>query len=398
MDSMENLDFSATLKTFQVGEPVEAYIVQISDDTVFIDVGAKSEGFIEKAELTDKDGNLTVKEGDTVKAFYMPSQKRRDELRFTTKLGGNKADSDNAGNAAKEILENAFNSGIPVEGKVKSEIKGGYEVEVSGTRTFCPYSQMGYRTKAEPAEYVGKTLSFIITEFKNNGRNIVVSNKKILEAEANEKLNEVSKTLTEGTIVKATVKSLQSYGAFVEIADTGIQALLPISEVSHQRVNDISTVLSEGQEIEAKIIKSDFEEGKRPRISVSTKELEKDPWEGVAAKYPAGTKLTAKIARIAGFGLFINLEPGIDGLLHTSALGLKPNTNLSKKYKIGDELEVIVSSVDEAAKKVSLSIEGSAAETPNKESNTDNSTREFLARQKNDNSGETYNPFKDLLK
>jgi len=394
MDSMENLDFSATLKTFQMGEPVEAYIVQISNDTVFIDVGAKSEGFIDIAEFTDKDGNVSVKEGDTVKAFYMPSQKKRDELRFTTKIGRS-SDKEADANPAKGILENAFNAGLPVEGLVKAERKGGYDVEVSGIITFCPFSQMGYKTKAEPSEFIGKKLTFAIVEFKNGGRNIVVSNKKILEAEAADKLSEVAKSITVGAVVKATVKTLQSYGAFVELSE-GFQALLPISEISHQRVNDISTALSEGQEIEAKVIKADFD-GKRPRVSVSMKELEKDPWEGVAAKYPEGTKLSAKIARIAAFGLFINLEPGIDGLLHTSALGLRPNTNLSKKYNIGDELEVIVSSVDEANKKVSLSIEGAAAETPNKEPSADNSAREYLAKHKNDKSGETYNPFAALL-
>lgn len=395
MDSMENLDFSATLKTFQMGEPVEAYVVQISGDTVFIDVGAKSEGFIDKAEFTDKDGNVTVKEGDTVKAFYMPTSKKRDELRFTTKLGRS-SNKEAKSDPAKEMLENAFNAGLSVEGLVKGERKGGFDVEISGVVTFCPYSQMGYRTKAEPAEFIGKKYTFAVIEYKNGGRNIVVSNKKILEAEASEKLSEVAKTLTVGSVVKATVKKFEKFGAFVEL-ESGFQALLPISEISHNRVEDISSVLSEGQQIEAKVIKADFE-GKRPRVSLSMKELEKDPWEGVAAKYPEGTKLSAKIARIAGFGLFINLEPGIDGLLHTSALGLRPNTNLSKKYKIGDELEVIVSSVDEANKKVSLSVEGAAAETPNKEPNPENSVREYFAKHKNDDSGETYNPFAALLK
>lgn len=386
MENMENLDFSAALKSFQIGESVEGTVVQITDDTVFIDVGAKSEGFIDKAEFTDKDGAVSVKEGDTVKAFYMPSQKRRDELRFTTKLGTSKGDADAAGDAARDMLENAFNAGMKVEGKVKGEIKGGYEVEVSGMRAFCPYSMMGFMTKAEPAEYIGRTLEFVITEFKNGGKNIVVSNRKVLEAEANEKLAEIA---TVGTTVKAVVKSLKNYGAFVEIAGTGFQALLPVSEISHQRVNDVADVLSEGQEIEAKIIKAEFEEGKKPRVSVSMKELEKDPWEGVAEKYPSGTKLTAKIARTATFGLFINLEPGLDGLVHISTLGLKQGTNLSKKFNIGDNFDVVVDKVDEAEHRISLRPATSVAQ--------DTSANDYFSAHKSDNSGETYNPFKALL-
>ncbi|MBR4374781.1 MAG: S1 RNA-binding domain-containing protein [Treponema sp.] len=403
MDSMENLDFSDKLKNFQVGEAVEALIVQISNDTVFIDVGAKSEGLIDKAEFTDKDGNVTVKEGDKVKAFYMPSQKRRDELRFTTKIGRS-SDKAAESNPTKDMLESAFQSGLPVEGVVKATRKGGYDVDVSGVMTFCPLSQMGFKSNAEPESFIGQTLTFAVIEFKNGGKNIIVSNRKILEEEADKKLEEIEKEINVGDVVKVTVKSLQKFGAFVEL-ENGFQVLLPISEISHQRVDDVSTVLTVGQTLEAKIISADFSDKKRVRVSVSTKELEKDPWDGIAAKYPEGTKLTGKIARIAAFGLFVNLEPGIDGLLHISALGLKPNTNLSKKFEIGSDIEVIVSSVDETAKKVSLTVEGSAAESASAEKaekaprdNPEGNAREYFAAHKNDDSGETYNPFAALLK
>jgi small subunit ribosomal protein S1 len=404
MDSMENLDFSANLRTFQVGEPVEAYIVQISNDTVFIDVGAKSEGFIDKAEFTDKDGNLTVKDGDKITAFYMPSPKRRDELRFTTKIGRS-SDKSEESNPTKDMLESAFNSGLPVEGVVKATRKGGYDVDVSGIITFCPLSQMGFKSNAEPESFVGKKLTFAIIEFKNGGKNIIVSNRKILEEEADKKLDDIEKSIHIGDVVKVTVSSLQKFGAFVEL-ENGLQVLLPISEISHQRVEDVSSVLSVGQQLEAKIISADFSDKRRVRVSVSTKQLEKDPWEGLAAKYPEGTKLTGKIARIAGFGLFVNIEPGVDGLLHISALGLKPNTNLSKKFEIGSDIEVIVSSVDEEAKKISLTVEGSAAESASSSEksdkaaheNTEGNAREYFAKHRNDDSGETYNPFAALLK
>lgn len=385
MEKMEDLDISApSTRNFQAGDAVEAPIVQIGNDSVFIDVGQKSEGYIEKAEFVDKDGNLTVKEGDTVKAFFAP--KRRDELRFTTRIGG----SGESGDAAKQALEQAFNGGIPVEGKVEGEIKGGYEVKIDGVRAFCPYSQMGARSKVDASEYVGKTFRFLITEFKSGGKNIVVSNRKIHEAEAAEQMGRLSETLTVGVIVKGVVKSLQNYGAFVEVEGAGgFQALLPISEISHNRVEKIEDALQMEQEVEAKIIKSDFS-GKRPRVSLSMKALEKDPWDGAADAYPVGMKVTGTVARTAGFGLFVNLAPGLDGLVHVSTLGLKPGTNLGKKYPTGTSFDAVVEGVDEIAHKISLRPAASAAQ--------DDNATSYMNNLKDDNSGETYNPFKDAFR
>ncbi len=385
MDNMENLDITAPTKNFQPGEAIEAQIVQIGNDTIFIDLGLKSEGYIEKAEFLDKDGELTVKEGDNIRAFFAP--KRKDDLRFTTRIGGSGGES---ADSAKQAIEQAFKNGIPVEGKVESEIKGGYDVKINGVRAFCPYSQMGIRSKTDAAEYIGKTLRFLVTEYKSGGRNIVISNRKICEAEETEKLEKVSEFLSVGKSVKGVVKSLQSYGAFVEVEGTGgFQALLPISEISHNRVEKIEDALSVEQEIEAKIIKSDFS-GKRPRVSLSMKSLEKDPWDGAAAQFPVGMKVSGKVVRTAGFGLFVNLAPGLDGLVHISTLGLKAGTNLSKKYPAGTIFDTVVEGVDEIAHKISLKPATSAAQ--------DDGAATYMNAHKEDSGGDTYNPFKDLLK
>lgn len=360
---------------YEIGEMIETKIVAVSGDTIFLDLGLKSEGILDKAELVDENNNLSVKEGDLIKVYFVGNQ--HDELHFTTKLSGQKAD--------KSVLENAFKSGVPVEGHVTQEIKGGFEVMIGTTRAFCPYSQMGFRQKKEPAEYIGSHLTFKITEYKNEGRNIIVSNRIILEEQSNAELGKLAQTLQVGAVVKGKVKSIESYGAFVDL--NGFQALLPISEISHVRVTDVNSVLKVGQEVEAKIIKADWE---HKRVSLSMKELEKDPWDNIAQKFPAGMEIEGVISRVADFGVFVNLAPAVDGLVHISKLNVERNTNLKKVYKAGDKLSVVVDSVDAQEKRISLSLVISNQEQDD--------AKEYLDSHKDEDDGLTYNPFAALLK
>lgn len=300
---------------YEQGQMIETTVAAISNDTVFIDLGLKSEGFVNKSEFCDENGNCSIKEGDKIKVYFLGG--KNEELHFTTKLAGQ--------NAGKSVLENAFKNGIPVEGHVTKEIKGGFEVMIGTSRAFCPYSQMGYRQKKEPAEYVGEHLAFKIQEFKNDGKNIVLSNRAILEEQANAELDQLSKKYTEGMTVTGKVKSIESYGAFIDL--NGFQALLPVSEISHARIRNVSDVLKVGQEITAKIIKADWQHEK---VSLSTKELEADPWDNVKKDFPAGTKIEGTISRVTDFGIFVNIASGIDGLVHISKLNVERNTNLKK--------------------------------------------------------------------
>ena len=360
---------------FDIGEEVETTVVQVAGDTVFIDVGQKSEGFVNAAEFRDADGNVTVHEGDKIRVYFVGDS--RGELHFTTRLAG-----ESAGN---EMLEKAWKNGVPVEGSVEKEIKGGFEVKIGGTRAFCPYSQMGYRNREEPAAYVGKHLTFLITEYKNDGKDLIVSNRKVLEQAENQKIAALSERLVPGARIQGRIKSLQSYGAFVDI--DGFQALLPISEVSHEHVKDLAEVLSVGQQIEAVVIKADW---KQEKVSVSMKSLEKDPWEDADSLIKPGAKIDGTIARVTPFGLFVNLAKGIDGLVHISALeDVSANTNLAKKYKAGETFSVVVEKVDAAEKRISL-LPASSAEQ-------DSSAASYLSSQDDSNS-ETYNPFALLLK
>ncbi len=363
------------MNKLEIGQQIETEIVAISNDTIFLDLSSKSEGVLSRAELADENGNLSVKEGDRIKVFFLGY--KNDEARFTTKISGGSAD--------KSMIENAFKNGIPVEGVVEKEIKGGYEVKIGGTRAFCPFSQMGGRKKDDTTDFTGRHLVFRIQEYKNDGRNIVVSNRAILEEEREQSLSALESKIAVGSLVNGKITALHNYGAFVDIG--GFQALLPVSEISHARVNDIEKVLSVGQEITAKVIKADW---KSERVSVSLKELEADPWDSVAAKYSEGAKVDGTIARVADFGVFVNLEPGIDGLVHISELGVKKDTNLQKVYKKGEPMSVVVKGVDAKNKRISLTTTSSHEQ--------DMETARYLSKNLKDDDGEMYNPFAALLK
>jgi len=360
-------------ESFQPGQLFETQIVSISKDCIFLQLNGKSEGLLDRAELTDKDGNLTVKEGDAIKAFFL--QAKNGEMYFTTKISGDKAGS--------AMLENAYKSKIPVEGAVEKEIKGGYDVKIGESRAFCPYSQMSMKRTEDSASWVGKHLTFKIQEYKDSGRSILVSHRAIEEEARQDQLEVLKKKLHEGMIIKGSIKSVQDFGAFIDIE--GVQALLPVSEISRSRVEDIHAALTVGQEIEAAIIKLDW---KTERITLSMKSLLSDPWALAVEKYPKDSKHTGKVARITNFGAFVSLESGIDGLVHISELQSDSKYGSSSTaLKLGQSLTVQVLGVDMAQKRISLKLTSSLEE--------DETSKKYL---NNDTGTDTYNPFAALLK
>jgi small subunit ribosomal protein S1 len=321
--------------------------------------------------MTDPDGTLTVKVGDSIRAFFLYS--KNGEMHFTTKISGDKAGS--------ALLEEAFEKGIPVEGSVEKEIKGGFEIKIGESRAFCPFSQMGLRRVEKPEEYIGSQLTFKILEYSEKGRNILVSNRAILEEEHQKRLEVLKKTLKTGMVVKGKIKSIQDFGAFVDLE--GIQALLPISEISRSRVDDISTLLSEGQEIEAAILKLDW---RNERITLSMKALLPDPWDEASTRYRAGSKHMGRVVRITDFGAFVSLEPGLDGLIHISELKEDPWSDKARTVlKKGQELNVQIKDIDTGKKRISL--------TPVSSVQEDKDIKKYLEPE-----SDTYNPFAELLK
>jgi small subunit ribosomal protein S1 len=359
---------------FKPGQAVQTEVVSISKDCVFLQLNGKSEGILDRDELTDKDGNLAVKVGDSLRVFFLDAE--NGELHFTTKISGKAAGA--------EMIEQAYLEKMPVEGLVEKEIKGGYEIRIGEQRAFCPYSKMGEKRSDNSAEYIGKRLTFKIQEYKDGGRSILVSNRAIHEEARAERLEALKKTLHEGMVITAPIASIQPYGAFVDLG--GIQALLPVSEISRARVEDIQAHLSIGQEIQAAILQIDWP---KERITLSMKSLLADPWETAAGKYPVGSKHAGKIVRLADFGAFVSLESGVDGLVHSSEIN-KAGSYDSRgglNLKVGQTLSVEILGVDQANRRISLK--------PTTTLEEDETTARYL-----DASGDstTYNPFAALLK
>lgn len=340
------------------GEKVDARVLKITSEWVFLDTGRKGEGVLDKKELLDPDGNVTVKEGDTVTAWFLSSS--NNEMRFTTKLGSGPAGGGNA------RLEEAWQSGIPVEGLVEKVIKGGYEIKIGGsTRAFCPFSQMALGRTEDNEQFVGQHILFRISEYAENGRNIVVSHRALLEEERAEQKERLKETLKEGMTVRGTVSSIRDFGAFIDIG--GLEGLLPISEIGWGRVDDITEVLTVGQEVEVILKRIDWE---NDRFSFSLKDTLADPWEKVADRFPVGSYQKGVVARLVPFGAFITLGEGIDGLIHISRLGGGKRINHPREVvKEGERLEVKIESFDPENRRLSLSLaevsreEDEAAET-----------------------------------
>ena len=326
------------------GKKTEATILQIGSDWCFLDVGQKGEGVLSTAELLNGDGELQYAVGDKISAYFL--SRTGGELRFTTKIGG--------GGSGTEQLETAYQSGIPVDGTIEKEIKGGFEVKLAGNiRAFCPFSQTGLRL-AEPADLIGQSLPFKISQFSERGRNIVVSHRAILDEEREQLRVSLRETLKEGMVVKGTVTNIRDFGAFVDIG--GIEGLLPISEISYGRVEDITEVLALGQELEIAVKRIDWDNNK---FSFSLRDTQADPWNKVGSIYQVGKQYPGKVSRLAQFGAFVTLEEGVDGLLHISKLGEgKRIRHPQDVVSVGQELQVLVEKIDQAERRISLALVG----------------------------------------
>ena len=337
------LDKSIMGKRLHPGQRVKARVVSISGDLVFIDLGVKSEGIVDLHEFIDKEGITRVREGDEIEAFFVSVQDGL--MKLTTLVGGYSALTLNS-------IRDAYEAGVPINGEVKREIKGGFDISVGGVRCFCPFSQVDLKNGREEGGYVGKTFPFKILEYEEGGKRIVLSRRALLEQEKLAKIEKLKHTLATGMEMTAEVKSIRNFGAFVDLG--GIDGLIPASELSWDRSMPASDVLSIGQRVTAKIISLDWENS---RLTLSLKAMEPDPWTSVAEKYPVDSKVTGTIVRLVQFGAFVRLEPGIEGLIHISNLGAGRKINHPKEVvETGQTVEVYVISVDQQSRKISLSM------------------------------------------
>jgi small subunit ribosomal protein S1 len=325
------------------GQKVTSRVISISVDSVYIDFPGKTEGRIDANEFKDDEGNIKIVVGDEVEAFFVSV---RDGIRMmTTFIHGYPAKK-------LKVISDAHGAGVPVDGEVKRDVKGGFEISVCGIRCFCPFSQIDLKVDKSSKSYIGKTYPFMILEFRDEGRNIIVSRRVLLEQEKQARIERLQKTLQEDMEVAGTVTSIQRFGAFIDLG--GVEGLLPVSEISWDRVNSPYKYLKLGQKVTVKIISIDWES---ERLSLSIKALTPDPWSSVAEKYPEGIRVNGTIVRLVPFGAFVNLESGVDGLIHISNFGTGRRINHPKEVvEVGQEVEAYVLSVDEENRKISLSM------------------------------------------
>jgi small subunit ribosomal protein S1 len=330
------------------GDKVTGRVVQVTGTEIFVDIGARNELPMAAEALQNDDGELTVAVGDEVTAYVI---KTKEGLALNTSANAGGQDGSAAAMAA---LQTAHEAGAPVEGKITSTNKGGFTVDLGGQRGFCPFSQMDLRRVEDPEPFVGTSQRFKILEISPDGRNIVLSRRALLQAERDEQASATRDALGPGASFEGRVTRLMPYGAFVDIG--GVEGLVHISQISHQRISDPSEVLQEGQEVRVEVIEIQNQgEGRRERISLSMKRLLDDPWPTEAASMEIGTDVEGKVTRLVDFGAFVQLPSGIEGLIHISELSERRLLHPREVLNEGDTIGVRVLEVDVNRRRISLS-------------------------------------------
>jgi small subunit ribosomal protein S1 len=350
----ESEDFAKLLESFtpgmgerlQVGDRITGPIIAIEKENVFVGTGTKIDGVVDSAELLDGNGNLPYQVGDSVELYVVSL--RGDEVRLSKAVSG-------AGGA--RALHDAYENAIPVEGKVKGQVKGGFHVEVMQKRAFCPVSQMGMRFTDKPEEHIGKTYHFLISQFEEGGKNIVLSRRELLRKEHEKEVKKFFETLKIGSDIPGRVTRLTPYGAFVEIFPN-LEGMVHISELNWSRVEKPGDVVQVDDQVMVRVM--GIEHGDNPdhvRISLSMKEVTGDPWLQVDGKFQIGEKLKGKVIRCAKFGAFVEIAPGIEGLVHISEMSYRKRVVRAEDVvSPGEPVYVVVKEVDVPRRRISLSI------------------------------------------
>jgi small subunit ribosomal protein S1 len=330
----------------QIGERIRGKIISVGKDTIYVDTGTKIDGVVEKNELADENGAVPYKEGDEIE-LYVASYDGS-EIRLSKAVSG-------AGTL--NMLRDAHENAIPMEGKVKGQVKGGYQVEIAERRAFCPISQIDLKPAGSPDQHVGKSYVFLVTQFEEGGRNIVVSRRELLKREQQKAISNFMDGLIVGAELEGRVTTVMPYGVFVEIFP-GVEGLVHVSEVSWSRVEKPDEVLHTGDPLKVKVLA--IEKGKKRnavKISLSVKQITGDPWEQVEGRFQIGEKVKGKVVRCAAFGAFVEIAEGIEGLIHVSEMSytkrvLKPE----EIVQVGESIAVVVKEIDIPRRRVSLSL------------------------------------------
>jgi small subunit ribosomal protein S1 len=345
----ELFEQSQSISKLKPGSIVSGIVVDIRSDVVVINAGLKSEGIVPIEQFRDEDGTLEINIGDEVKVALDAIEDGFGE----TKLSREKAKRA----LVWDELEGAFEKSEAITGRISGKVKGGFTVDIKDVRAFLPGSLVDVRPVRDPGYLEGKDLEFKIIKLDRKRNNVVVSRRAVVESEHSEEREQLLERLQEGAIIKGVVKNLTDYGAFVDLG--GIDGLLHITDMAWKRVRHPSEVVNVGDELDVRVLKFDRE---RNRVSLGLKQLGDDPWVNIARRYPSGTRLFGKVSNVTDYGCFVELEPGVEGLVHVSEMDwTNKNVNPAKMVQVGDEVEVMVLDVDEERRRISLGIKQTQA-------------------------------------
>lgn len=325
---------SGRARVWNVGDEAQGLVAHVSRDAVFVDLDAKQQGYFDRMDLRED-----IEVGDPVAGLVVAVE--GDQIKLATRFGRD---------SGRGEVELALAEGIPIEGKVTGVNKGGAEVEVAGMRGFCPFSQLDNRYVEDPTTFVSRVLEFLVVEIKD--RDVVLSRRKLLERQARVARESVLARLQEGATLRGQVTQIRDFGAFVDIG--GIEGLIPMRELSHDREQRAEDVLAVGDVVETRVVKVELGDDK-VKITLSLKALAADPWDGIDTIAPIGKVLAGQVTRLTEFGAFLRLSGGIEGLLHISEIGVRVK-HPSEVLSVGDQRLVVVKSLDYQRKRIALTL------------------------------------------
>lgn len=356
-DKLENTDEMSFAELFESydskigqelnqGDMVDGEIISIGSTSVYIDTGTKSDGVVSKLELLDETGQFPYKVGDRVKLYVVSLNES--EIILSKAISG-------AGKAT--LLNEASRSGAPVEGKVTGVVKGGFSVDIMGKRAFCPVSQMDVKYVENQEEYIGQTHLFLITRYEEGGRNIVVSRRELLNQEIKEKIKAYFQRVKEGDTVQGSVTKLMPFGAFVELTP-GVEGMVHISELSWSRIEKPEEIVQPGDVVSVKLLKIEgAKESGSLKISLSMKQTSSNPWDSMESTFNTGEQVSGKVVRLTTFGAFVEIVPGVDGLVHISEMShTKRVLRPEDVVQVGETIQAVIKSIDMDSRRISLSI------------------------------------------
>lgn len=330
----------------EAGQKVEGAVLTIGSEYVFVDIGAKNEAMMPIGEVSDKEGVISVNPGDTVEAYVVST--KNDEILLSKSLSGHKA--------SKSELADAMKSQLPVHGKVTGINKGGFNINLMGHRAFCPMSHIDTKFTEDPNVHLSKSYDFVISRITDGGRNVVVSRLPLLQKDIDKQIDEIAENIAEKKVYPGTISRIADFGLFVDLG--GVEGLVHVSEVSWERAQDLKKSFSVGQKVECIVLR--VEKGKTLRetkIGLSMKQALADPWTTIDSKFSVGQAVDGKVTRLANFGAFVEIAPGIEGLVHVSEMSWGTRVNHpSDVVKAGQDIRVTILGIDTEKRTVSCSL------------------------------------------